>query len=455
MIYNLSDIKSNIAVVIECKFDGDSETTSILLNTVEPPNIQATSSLSQYPLVSGDMTADHMFKNPLTMNLRGSFKFLSKSTIDNVVSSKAESHLAKIQALFERIKDESVLCNIVKIVMPDGTYASAVPRFTKRDNMTLTSINWVENISSMGFSFNFTQVMLSDIVEYDVDTDDMYLPSPEDPKMMSFSEEFLDWGYVDQAMYEALKEAELITKGFEDTLAVIGRVGLAATIGAAVGLGLAAGKTGALITSVLIAAGCSGPQVLVTGIIVAVVAVAAAVFMIIRETKRRNKYTVRKFEKYRNEKKMNKEIERFGKFVEEVHNNTERTLDGNILVYSLSDNSEQQCILSLDDDIYTFIFSKDNTSGRWKVKVYNNQTVVKADTDVHTTSLPNINYCTPGNHLFSTIKSGYYVYLMKKSDTDLNLTNYMILFSKVDLTRLKDIIADGIYNMLIGETDEE
>lgn len=440
-VYNLSDISANAAVVIAFKFDDRNESDSIILNTIDDTNINLSSTITEHPIVSGDMVADHMFKNPINMSIRGSFQFKSKS----------DNSLVDIQALFEKIKNEGVLCEIVKVIMPSSSYDLRIPRFTSRSNMVLQSISWTEKISSLTYNFSFRQVMIASVEEYDVDTDDLYLPNPSEPKMKSFATELLNWEEVDKTLYSSLMSFELMTDDFARHMQSLGATALAAIVGATIAIGVA-GATGitSLVSSVLVACGCSGPPGWIAAAVIAAVTVvvifAIAMYKRFKELHKTMKYRIQTFKTYKNEKKLRKEEERFIEFVDGIHKDIVN-LDNSIMLYGISSEDEQQCILTLDDDIYTFEFVKNNTNQSWTVKVFDLDDNLQSETSLKS-ALTDVSECKLNNMLFRT-SAGNQVYIFRLVEDDSKLTSYAIMHSKVDMTKFSDLLYDTIKNQLL------
>ena len=77
-------MSAGIAYKITCTID-DKETT-ILLDTINETSVNTSSNLTQHPIVNGDMVADHMYKDPITISLSGSFS-LNGGTLMNISST--------------------------------------------------------------------------------------------------------------------------------------------------------------------------------------------------------------------------------------------------------------------------------------------------------------------------------------------------------------------------------
>ena len=442
--YNLSQSKADVAIVLAFELDGKIET--VVLDTIDPTRVQSTSTVTEHPIVSGDMSADHMFKDPTTMSITGKFQLLQKSTISSLVNDSQESHLSNIESLFERLKNDGILCEIVKItVMNDKK-----PRFMRRSNMVLTSIGWTEDVNTLGFNFQFREVLLADIIELEVDTDDAWLPNPNDPKELSFTNEIMDWEEVDKALISALLDADLVTEEFLQGISALGATAVTSIlVGAAGGIiaGAIAAKLGVTIVTVC---GVSGPVGWIVGAAIAMVAFAVGIVSMVVKAVKKAKYTIKEFKTYKDEEKMAKEQGRFIEFVGQVHLQFEQ-LNDVISAYNIAANEEQQCILSIGDSVYSFIFGKNNTSGFYSLTVLDiDDNVVKEIPNAMSAALDDFSNCKSSNTILTTANNKQYVYLLRTGEDETDLTSYNILVSDINLDNFSQLIEEILQNALIG-----
>lgn len=180
---------------------------SLILDTVEDTAIDATSTVTQHPTVHGTPMADHMYKNPIGLRLNGTFSLNGK---EGIVVKNCHGSLARVEQLFERIKNEGILCVIVKVKMDDNN----TPQFSYRENMVLSSIHWDEQINSLGFSFGFEEALRADVQTYQVDPDDRFAPAIEYAEAANFSDTLLDWNKVDEEVLQALLDYDLMDDKF-------------------------------------------------------------------------------------------------------------------------------------------------------------------------------------------------------------------------------------------------
>lgn len=421
---------SEFAVVISFAFDNE-ETQSIVLDNVRDTSVQLSSTITEHPLPSGEYAADHMFTNPSSVSLSGSFSLNGSKTTTTYVGSGTK--LVNIQQTFEKIKSSGTLCDIVKIHVVDGE-----ARFSHRKHLALNNITWKERINSLDFQFSFREVLYVDIQEYDVSTEDDFLPSVTEPVVSSFTDALIDWGAVDKAVIDNLISLDLITHDFLSYLSTF-------TTSLLIGVGVAAAF--AKITATLIAAATVSN---VAKVIVAAAAVIGTIVAIFKWCKRQ-KYRISQFRKYKDDKKSQQEVVRFSNFTGEIHKNITE-LNSAFLVYQLSVDGEQECMISIGNSYYIFTFTKNNTSGKYSLRVDAAMTEIdslRCSLNDISGALPSFYECTSQNYLFRADESGEYVYLLNPSQQYDDLTNYIVLVSSVKVEDFNNMLKDIITNTLL------
>lgn len=402
---------------------------SIILDTVNDTNISASSTVTEHPTLNGTPMADHMYKNPIDLTLNGTFSLNGKKAI---LINKTGKSLARVEKLFEDIKDLGVLCTISKIKIADK---EQTPQFTVRQNMVLQSINWVEKINSLTFSFNFREALRASIQTYDVDPDDRFAPDITFADSSNFSDTLLDWDAVDKEVLQALLDYNLAADDFLQYLATIG-------VGSLIAIGIGA-VVATSLASTLVAIGVAVSTIPVVGAVVAAVAaVVIGIFALFKLIKKRA-YKIKAFVYYKKASKRDKEVKRFMEFYESIHNKI-RTLDGAIKVWSVSENKAQETLINIDGSYYIFNFEKNNVDSgyAYKLNVSDiNDTVVKC-----TNTNCAIGSFTDGddnNSLFKTSKSR--VYLIRATDANANdLTSYFICASQISPVDFSNALVDII-----------
>lgn len=417
---------ADVAVQITCRLDG--ELKRIILDTVNDVDVQLDSTITNHPIVNGDVIADHMYKNPITMNIPGVFSLNGGM---GIVVTSAGPKLANIQSLFERIKNEAVMCDIVKLTVSLGDKGV---RFQARTNMVLTSISWKERVNSLGFNFGFTQALVSEVQTYDVDIDDQFLPNVSEPSSMNFTDSLIDWTQIDSIVISEAVNNGIIEKNFLDFMR-----GLSADI--LVGL-----KVSAAIAVVVFLAIGSIP---VVGLIVtAAVVFLAGLIGTITSAVQANKFKVDVFKKYKDDRKNQQEVVRFSNFIGGIHQQLEQ-LNNAIHCWQIGANEEQEAMVSIDNNYYVFTFTKNNTSGKYKLVITDiDGAVVGQMTNV--ASAPTaFTDCTENNKLFRAYESGAYVYLIRAAEGSASdLTSYFIVSTTLQPEKFEQTVTDIIINAM-------
>lgn len=403
---------AEFAVVINYQFTGE-QSTSIILDTVDDVDVGRRSTITSQPMVNGDEVSDHMYRSGAAMNIRGTCSMNGNQ--GTVVNANGSSKLADFEQLFERIQKEGVRCTIYKIKVG----ADNNVRFLHRENMVLESTNFKEKINELDFTLNFKQVLVANVVEYDVDIDDEYLPNVTEPKTLSFTESLIDYEKIDAAVCEILEKEGLWTSGFKTFIAGFSKAALKSAI-----LAVAA----ELIAGVLIALNTTPVGWVMTAvglIITAGVILIKGIVDAIRDAIRRRKYAIETFKFYNNPNKDEEELERFADFIGGIHEEF-RALDKSIHVYQISSNEPQEAMISVYDDYYTFVFTKNNTTGKYSLHLTNiDKSSTKEIADI-TASPTDFYELTGANYLVKTDKNQR-VYLICPSDNKDDLTNYFIV----------------------------
>lgn len=425
---------SEFAVTITCKLNevlGDNRTTTIVLDTVYDNNINESSTMTLHPIVTGDQVADHIYNNPDSMTIRGTF---SLNGSKGIVVNDAGINLLDMEEIFEKIKRNGIRCNIVKIHLSNSN-EEKYSRFKQRNNMVLTNISWTEGINHLDFSFTFTQAMVVDIKTYDVISSDAFLPPINEPSPSNFTDVLLDWTEVDAIVYHQLDLHNLLSVDFKNAISSLG-------IGAATGA-VASILAITALTAIGVATGPVGWIFLGAVLIGAVVASAITLL-------ESAKYKVKQFEWYEDDKKNQAEVERFNNFVGQIHKNLE-LLNTNFQLFQISANEPQECLLSIDNNNYNFIFSWDNVQQCYSLNVKNlnegNEPSVGNIPNI-TSTFTSIEQINSDNALFRAAESGSRIYLMQVINDEFtvipefeNLTEETLnLFSKDKLEEYNEYI---------------
>lgn len=425
---------SEFAMTISCRLnENDTTLTTIVLDTVFDNTINSTSTVTTHPIVNGDTIADHMFNNPNTLNVRGTFSLNGSKAF--VVNGEG-TYLENVQDMFEKIKREGILCEIVKVQIVKGNENTEEARFKRRSSMVLNNITWTERINSLDFSFGFTQALIADVQEYDVDIDDAFLPNCTEPETLNFTDTLIDWNVVDSAVIQALKDFDLITDEFLSFMS-----SLTATSLVALGVGLVVAKVIASISFV-------APVVAIVGAVVAGAAILVkGIVNWFKGNAQKKKYRVEQFKKYKNDEKNRKEVQRFSNFIGEIHTQLYKLNDA-IKVYAISANEPQECMLTIDNNYYIFTFTKNNTANKYSLSITDINDTVKGVLSDVTSAKTDISQCTSSNAIFRSDEGGSYIYLFCPDEDKTDLTNYLILVSSINMDEYNNAITDIIKNAL-------
>lgn len=464
-----SMVKSGFRLVLTPHFEKNSSMTrerlisidrlneSIEFDVVNGHSINASSTITTYPIVDGDTVADHMIRQPTSITINGVFSLYGNKP---TLFSGNEDRLTNIETYFERIKDEGVMCTLV--TMERGGGSSSKQRFKVRNNMVLTNINWTEGQSDIKFSFTFTEALTVNLDDIEIDYTDENLPAITNPATLDFTDTLINWEEVDKIVIKQLHDLGLCTDdfliAFQAYVKDLGEVGLSGLIGGAVGAGLAI----ALVTAFSIP---------VAGWIAAGVGFLVGAFVAMFQTAKRKKaekeYGIKTFKAYKNDRKNQQECERFVNYIGNIHRQMEY-LEDVIQVYGIGSNQEQECILYVDNSYYIFSFKKNNTQTEngntiWTCNITDvEETINKDVADVAAEAMSSIDQCTTSNMLFRTqTGGGFWVYLINKdlfeienatytteeerqkaiNECNSNLTSFCVMVSQTNMDDFNDNLS--------------
>lgn len=425
---------SDFAVTISCRLNEDSnEVTTFVLDTVNDNTVSSSSTITTHPVISGDIVADHMYNNPDSMSISGVF---SLNGSKGIIVDNEGTRLEEVQELFEKIKRNGILCDIVKIHVISSN-EKAEPRFKTRTNMVLTNIQWVEKINSLNFSFTFSQAILVDTNLIDLDMDDQYLPNITEPATLNFTDSLIDWDSVDNLVMEIGRKFDLFEEGF---LRYVSGLGQASLIG--LGIGVA---TAIVVAKIGAALGLSsGPIGLIAG---AVIGLGIALYLSIKKAIEKNKYKVQQFKYYQDDKKNQQEVKRFANFVGDIHKQITQ-LNNYIKVYNIGSDEPQECMLTIGNNYYIFTFTKNNVSQNYSLVITDIEEKERGIVNNITSALNNFTQCKSNNYIMRADESGEYVYLICSNEDKTKLTNYNILVSSINLDEYNNMLEKIITNAI-------
>lgn len=409
----------------------DSETRYIPLDVVSSVSISASSDITTYPIINGDIISDHKYDQPKTVEISGTFalngKWASKANTTFAFSGDKSSRLKNIEDYFFALRKYGKFISLVSS-LNGGT------RFTTLDNLAITSLRFTRNFNSMGFTIN-----LKEIYTYENDNELDILENVSDPtlpclgafKSCDFAKDVLTYEGVDQMTIEALSDAGLIAASFAEAFYDIVKNQAIATIGIAAAIiifkilvyALAKFQIISTATAALLNAG--GASLAVAGTIpvlgwviigvAALIAVGCVVFSLIKFIKRQS--LISEFVAYDSEAENQNESDRFVKVLQTVRSSFNSLVkSNNIKFYNFtSNNSKQTTYLTIDDTIYQF-YAEQIANG-WSLKVTNasdNNSDVNTKNTSRLVGSGNLFGLKRSDAIFHTDKNTY-VYILNKA----------------------------------------
>lgn len=448
-IRKFSNSNADIAVTITYSEQGRSQT--LVLDTVDDVNVRSSSTLTQHPIVDGSMVADHMFENPTQISITGLFP-LEGNKKQNIERTTTGSQLANVEDLFERLKREGIRCEIVKISSIDQQI-----RFLRRSNMVLTNITWNENINTLGYSFTFVEAQTVEVKVANITQADEDVPNILYPSTVSFSEAIADPSYVIYTILQFLKQKNVITDRFMNYVASFGsdalkKKGFSTT--ESIATATATKKSSTKVTASIAENQIGKGEALISIAKKAVkVAVPIAISCIgaISKLITGKKQLIRIYDHTGNAIQDAQDLKDFVHLCGQIYSAVQE-LDENIHVYQVSYNGDQECLVTLDNSYYSFIFKKNNITDKYALTVYNfdndpDGEKVAEVYDVNSRALSAYNECFMNNSLFRTSFTKQYVHLLCNSNRN-DLTNYFIIASEIYPPAYTEKIIEAVDDLI-------
>ena len=432
----------------------------IVCDVVSNFSSNESSEITSHPIVTGDIVADHMYRMPISCSVSGSFSMYGDGSF--TYTGSHQDRLANIQQLFRRIKNEGLECTLIKST--SGKNGSS--RFMSYDHMVLKDIDMTTNNTDLDFTFRFVEVMTIDVITEPIPDEDVLdenLPAITDAVLSNFSDTMINWEDVDAAVIKAMQSIGLfgvsvqvydyytdkyglINQRLVDSNGIIltngteflnivssycssedfGNIILQSLAGTAVG------AIAGVVISYLV--GClSNPVGLVVIAVSAIVGFVVSLVFSIMKAKKRREYKIATFAAYLDDRKNQSEVIRFVNFVGQIHLNIMQ-LNDVIHFYQIPTNEYQEMLLTIDNNYYTFKFSKNNTSDKnssgWSLEVTDmNGKPVSGASMSNLVGKTEMSECRDGTQLFRVPSSGSYVYIifLYQSKYSRQLSNYMEL----------------------------
>lgn len=407
----------------------DSETRYIPLDFVSSVRISASSNITTYPIITGDIISDHKYDEPKNVEISGKFglngKFASSDNPTFAFSGDKSSRLKNIEDYFFALRKYGKFITLISSL--DGN-----SRFSTIDNLVISNLSFTRNFNTL--DFNLT---LKEIYTYENDNEVDILENVSDPnlpvlgsfKSCDFAKDVLTYDSIDEMVITKLCDNGLIAESFGELVAnqviagVSGKIVLGIVVAliivkvtAKVGL-ITATTTTAVSASLSVMVGLSSVPVVgwVALGIGAVVLIGLSVWNLMKYIKKRQ--LISEFKAYANDKDNYNESERMKSLLTSVRNAFDDLAENNnIKFYKFSSNTtKQETYLTIDDNLYCF--RAEQTSSGWSLQIINNSdndSVVETRNTNQLVGNTNLMALTPADAIFGT-DNGTYVYVLNKA----------------------------------------
>lgn len=409
----------------------DSETRYIPLDLVSSVSISASSDITTYPLITGDIISDHKYDNPRSVEISGTFalngKYASQDNSTFSFSGDKGSRLKNIEEYFFALRKYGKFISLTSI-LDGGT------RFTTIDNLVISNLRFDRTFSTLKMSLS-----LKEIYTYENDNELDILENSTDPnlpclasfKSCDFAKDVLTYDSIDEMTITQLADNGLIAdsfaEGFYDFVKLGGTtiISISAAVlifyivvKVLVKVGIIAATTGTMLTTGAATVTALGAIPVVGWVAIGVGALVALVgfgVSIWKQIKRLS--LISEFKGYDNSKQNQQESERFIGVLENVRKSFNTIAkNNNIKFYNFSSNSSKQTTyLTIDDNIYQF--NAEQISNGWSLKVINtsdNDSVVQTKNTSRLVGFSSLFSLKNTDAIFHT-DSKTYVYILNKA----------------------------------------
>lgn len=422
-------------------------------------DVKSTVELTSHPTAMGYDIADHIYRKPISLSMKGKYAENGLKAINWTGSDR----LTEIQREFEDLQRKGTKFNIA--MMKSGAYNDASKtRYIARSNMVLTSISWTEQQDTLSFSFDFTEAISSNavIAEPVQDVRDPNVPAITDLKASSIVGEVVNSDDVIKLTIKTLADMDLV-----DTTTL---KYCALAIGAQAISTLAVGS---IVLSVLVVAATSASIPVVGWVVAGVCAVAAAVISAICWWKAaEHEAQIAKYKAIGMYFKItdndttehkNAVVKALGEFLAKVKATVDSTLS-DVAVYQIPKESRQECSLTVNGNYYIQKIEACNTEATSDSTPYRIESLYLGETTV--ASMPRItghksfDECDDAAAFFKDIDDQKYrVYIInraakandengasasEKEEAANDMMNYDLVVSPYPLTDLTEKIANVI-----------
>ena len=379
--------------------------------------VSASSTVCSMPIQSGETISDHMYRNPTTVNVSGSFGILSGKRFSQDARSKiSESKaiewydynsrggvdkLTNVEEIFEDIKNRGYLCTLM--TMSDDETDAGSFRYSVRKNMVLRDISWEELENVVRYEFGFYEAIIVNSTDtYNMpesERKNLGLPNVKTLEGVSLSEVMNQEGDIALMVIQALLDSEIITPEFlkriaynrngaytYGTLSMVARI---VSIGAGLagaGILAAAGSSVASVAAIGSALSSTGVGLIVVAGVALVVAVGLGVAAIIRAEEAKKQYgnawnalqEIKKLSEVdKNSNKLTEDNEKSASVLNRILETVQLQFLGfksNVTIYAFPENKDCEALIKIGGDIYIISVSKKasydaETDCPWKFKV--------------------------------------------------------------------------------------
>ena len=430
--------------------------------------------LTSFPTLQGHNIADHIYRMPIEITMRGEFA-------DNGLKSYGwvgEDRLTKIQDEFEKCQRTGTKFKIITIKNDDAINDSN-RRYKSRENMVLISITWTQHQHTLSFIFTFKEA-ISTFIEIGKAIPaiiDPTLPAITDLSAASLVGELISKEEVIKMTIDALKNIGMIND------ATIGRCLNSASIALSISwatIGLLSGLTAASVAIPFV-----GWVIGIGAVIAGAIATGINASMANARNEQIAKYNAlgRNFciTDDMTESEKDAVVQKFASFLAEVENTIDVVLS-DIAVYRIAKADRQQCTLTVNGTYYVIEIERNADDASYSMTAYY-LGVDKVKYLPKVTALETFAGCTdsPSSYFFHDGKYGirgstYRVYIVSRSayvneakgiqtnedklqeyiQTDYekynaekeNLLDFAFVVSPYELTTLTDKVADAIKKAL-------
>lgn len=405
---------SEYGVVITVHNDDEQQTTTtLLLDTLEDDNITSSSTITRHPIVTGDLVADHMYRNPDTLSLRGIF---SLNGSKGIVVVEGDNKLNKIQDLFEDIKNKGLLCDITRVKIESDDSGKQSPVFKSRKNMILSNISWTQGINEVSYSFTFNEALIMSVEFVPPTSDDNFNPNISEFVRSTFTDSLFDVEIVRKLVIQILKEQNLIDEKALNEFTKKSHIYFIGGLFTPFGIGT----------------------------------IASGISYAITKSKFENKRRVKAFRYYQNSNENSKEAKRFDDMINDIYKQF-KIFNEHILVYQVSKDEDQETILQIGSEIYLFKFTKSNVDkSACQLQVLDadeNQVGVVSNLSSAPDNILALSTLSP---ILTVDNNQVFIVCDKEDEKEKQkLTNYYILVSDIDFKKFNNMVVEIINKYLL------